>query len=70
MEPAAVSRTVPRVCRLTRLAGHDRMTGDTPAIGSQSTQQRSGAADCGEYRQVARVVAQSLKQKGPPLTLV
>jgi hypothetical protein len=31
VEPAAVSRTVPRVYRLTRLAGHDRMTGDALA---------------------------------------
>ena len=69
MEPA-VSRTVPHVYRQARLVEQDRMTGDTPAIGSESTQQRSGAADCGEYRQVARVVAQSLKQKGPALTLV
>jgi hypothetical protein len=31
VELAAVSRTVPRVYRLTRPAGHDRMTGDALA---------------------------------------
>ena len=39
MEPAAVSRTVPRVYRQTRLAGQNRIAGDRLAIGGQAAHQ-------------------------------
>ena len=56
MGPAAVSRTVPRVYRQTRLAGHDRIAGEL-ALGRQAAQQRRGAADRGQHRWAAGTLA-------------
>ena len=54
VEPAVVSRTALRVYRLTRLAGHDRMTGDA----------RQGTADRGEYRQAAGANSKAARSVG------
>jgi len=59
VDPASVSRAVPRVYRQTRLAGQDRIPGDTLALGRQAAHGRA-AADRGQYRQAVGASALTL----------